>query len=347
MKIDSNTLRLTRPDLWDRFTRREEYENPIRDMHGRFPYWASQDRDIFRPSVSEYLYEQGLIKPEYPDGCKFALCVTHDIDVIYSSPYMKILNGLLSARQGDRKRTVREIGSACNRKSPFYNFKEILSLEEKYGVKSTWFFEALEPGEPEFRYRLSDVDSVLGDILDAGGEIGLHGGFDAPFNLDRLLIEKTRLEKVLGEKVTGYRSHYLKFQVPKTWELLEQAGFSYDSTLGYTDCMGFRSGMCHPYKPVNLNTGKEIDIIEFPLHVMDMSLFDRYMRLDFDGAWERVKDMINLIHDYGGVFVVNWHNTGLLEGSIERKMFEMFLKYCQKNNSLIMNLQNNTNLNKK
>lgn len=118
------------PDLWDRFTRREEYENPIRDMYGRFPYWASQDRDIFRPSVSEYLYEQGLIKPEYPDGCEFALCVTHDIDVVYSSPYMKILNGLLSARQGDRKRAVREIGSACNRKSPFYNFKEILALEE-------------------------------------------------------------------------------------------------------------------------------------------------------------------------------------------------------------------------
>lgn len=330
MKIDSNTLRLTRPDFWDRFTRREEYENPIRDMHGRFPYWASQDRDIFRPSVSEYLYEQGLIKPEYPDGCEFALCVTHDVDVIYSSPYMKILNGLLSARQGDRKRAVREIGSACNRKSPFYNFKEILSLEEKFGVKSTWFFQALEPGEPEFRYRLSDVDGVLGDILDAGGEIGLHGGFDAPFNLDRLLIEKTRLEKVLGEKVTGYRSHYLKFQVPETWELLAQAGFSYDSTLGYTDCMGFRSGMCHPYKPMNLNTGKEIDIIEFPLHVMDMSLFHQYMRLDFDGAWRVVKGMIDSVCECKGVFIVNWHNTYYLDDRIELKFIKKLIEYCQK-----------------
>ena len=93
MKIDSNALRQDRPDLWDRFTRREEYEVPIRDMHGRFPYWASRDRDIFRPSVSGFLYEHGLIKPEHPDGCEFALCVTHDIDAVYSSPYMKILNG--------------------------------------------------------------------------------------------------------------------------------------------------------------------------------------------------------------------------------------------------------------
>ena len=51
--------------------------------------------------------------------------------------------------------------------------------------------------------RLSDVEGVFGDILDAGCEIGLHGGFDAPFNLDRLLIEKRRLEKVLGEKAGG------------------------------------------------------------------------------------------------------------------------------------------------
>ncbi|MDY0278836.1 MAG: hypothetical protein RBQ97_12210, partial [Acholeplasma sp.] len=104
-----------------------------------------------------------------------------------------------------------------------------------------------------------------------------------------------RLEKVLGEKVTGYRSHYLKFQVPETWEILAQAGFSYDSTLGYTDCVGFRNGMCHPYHPVNLNTGNEIDIIELPLHVKDMSLFQQYMRLDFDGAWTIVKGMIDAV----------------------------------------------------
>ena len=339
MKIDNNTLRLNRPDLWDRFTRGEEYNNPIRDMHGRFPYWASQDRDIFRPSVSEYLYEQGLIKPKYPDGCEFALCVTHDIDVIYSSPYMKILNGLLSARQGDRKRAVREIGSVCNRKSPFYNFKEIVSLEEKYGVKSNWFFQALEPGDPEFRYRLSDVEGVLGDILDAGGEIGLHGGFDAPINLDRLLIEKRRLEKVLGEKVTGYRSHFLKFSVPETWELLTQARFSYDSTLGYTDCIGFRSGMCHPYHPMNLNTGKEIDITELPLHVMDMSLFHQYMRLDFDGAWRVVERMIESVCECKGVFVVNWHNTGFLHGSIERKIFEKVIRYSRERGAWIASVK--------
>lgn len=339
MKIDSNALRQDRPDLWDRFTRREEYEVPIRDMHGRFPYWASRDRDIFRPSVSGFLYEHGLIKPEYPDGCEFALCVTHDIDAVYSAPYMKILNGLRSARRGDLKGFARETCSVLDRKSPLYNFMDILSLEEKYGVKSTWFFQALEPGEPEFRYRLSDVENVFGDILDAGCEIGLHGGFDAPINLDRLLIEKRRLEKVLGEKAGGYRNHYLKLQVPLTWELLAQAGFLYDSTLGYNDCAGFRSGMCHPYRPVNLNTGKEIDIIELPLHVMDMTLFENYMRLDFNGAWKVVQGMIDLVRECRGVFVVNWHNTGYVDGRIELKMIEKVMEYCRVNGACMSSME--------
>ncbi len=103
MKIDSNALRQDRPDLWDRFTRREEYEVSIRDMHGRFPYWASRERDIFRPTVSEYLYEQGLIEPEYPDGCEFAVWVTHDIDNVYESPYAKVIGGFHALKQGDKK----------------------------------------------------------------------------------------------------------------------------------------------------------------------------------------------------------------------------------------------------
>ena len=48
----------------------------------------------------------------------------------------------------------------------------------------------------------------------------------------------------------------------------------------------FRNGMCHPFRPFNLQTGKAVDIIEIPQVIMDDSLFDTYMRLDPDHAWE-------------------------------------------------------------
>ncbi|MGV8108374.1 hypothetical protein [Methanospirillum sp.] len=70
-----------------------------------------------------------------------------------------------------------------------------------------------------------------------------------------------------------------------------------------------------------IDSRKEIDIVELPLNVMDMSLFQHDMRLDLDGAWRIVKEMINLVHQCGGVFVVNWHNSWLEQGSDERWIY--------------------------
>ncbi len=69
-------------ELWDLFTRKEEYSVTFRDAYERFPYYLSSHRNIFEPRVSKFLVENGL-KPQYPDGKKFAVCLTHDIDAIY------------------------------------------------------------------------------------------------------------------------------------------------------------------------------------------------------------------------------------------------------------------------
>jgi len=319
------------PHLLDRFLLQEEYEKPVKDMHGRIPYWASQQREIFHPSVSEYLYQIGHITPIYPQNNEFALCVTHDIDLIFKSIGQKMMDSLESLLRKDLSSFLYELLSFPNPKNPFYNFEEILLLEKEYGVRSTWFFQALEPGEPEFRYRLTDVSEAIKLITDAGGEIGLHGGFGTSENFELVEREKKRLEKILGKRVTGYRSHYLKFSVPHSWNILSEAGFEYDSTLGYTDCIGFRNGMCHPFKPINLKNQEYIDIIEIPLHVMEMSLFQHYMRLNIDEAFKLIREMIDAVHSCGGVFVVNWHNTGLLKESKERILFEKILGYCEEN----------------
>ena len=47
----------------------------------------------------------------------------------------------------------------------------------------------------------------------------------------------------------GYRNHYLRFKLPETWKYLADAGFEYDTTLGYSNALGYRNGMCHPFRP--------------------------------------------------------------------------------------------------
>lgn len=313
-------------ELWDLFTKKEEYNPPILDEYERFPYYLSSSRDIFEPKVSKYLIENGF-KPEYPDGKKFAVCLTHDIDVIKESNFRYALNSFRAVTRGHIREALRYPAYAINKKShPFWNFREIMKLEEKYGATSSFYFLALEPGEQNYAY---DLQSLRDDIryIDARGwEVGLHGGHRSYNNYEDLFKKKEKLESVLGKRIIGYRNHYLRFRTPETWELLSKAGFKYDTTFGYNDCAGFRNGMCHPFRPINLKTGKEIDIVEIPLTIMDCTLLRDYMRLDFNGSWEVTKKLIDSVAKYNGVITILWHNTYMLDENLD--FYKKILKYC-------------------
>lgn len=41
-------------ELWDLFTRKEEYSVTFRDAYERFPYYLSSHRNIFEPRVSKF-----------------------------------------------------------------------------------------------------------------------------------------------------------------------------------------------------------------------------------------------------------------------------------------------------
>jgi hypothetical protein len=71
-------------ELRDLFTRREEYTPLFLAQYGRFLYYLSKHRNILEPEVSKFLIENGL-NVEYPGNKKFAVCLTHNIDVVY--PY--------------------------------------------------------------------------------------------------------------------------------------------------------------------------------------------------------------------------------------------------------------------
>lgn len=317
-------------ELYDLFTRREEYNSLILDQYQRFPYYLSKHRNFLEPEVSKFLLKNGL-KVEYPDGKKFAVCLTHDIDVIYFSKLSTIYNTFKSLMNGQIKSALKMPFYQINKKwNPLWNFKDIMALEEAYSAKSSFYFMTSNKDINRINYYIEDLENELRSVLDSGWEVGLHGGYFSYNNLDEIKNEKNKLEKILGSKVVGYRNHFLRFKVPDTWELLYKAGFKYDATFGYADCIGFRNGMCHPFKPFNLNTNREIDIFEIPLNIMDCTLFD-YMKLDVDRAWEITKLLIDTVEKYNGVIAVLWHNTYMQDENL--RFYEKILKYCYDKNA--------------
>jgi peptidoglycan/xylan/chitin deacetylase (PgdA/CDA1 family) len=313
-------------ELWDLFTKKEEYNLTFSDQYERFPYYLSSQRDVFDPKVSRFLVENGL-RPEYPEGKKFAVCLTHDIDFVYPEKMYTIVETAKAFAKGNLIDAVKMPFSRINKKcNPYWNFREIMELEAKYDAKSSFYFLALNPGEKDFNYKIEDLEAELKFISDQGWEVGLHGGYESYKSLEDLKEKKYRIENVLGKQIIGYRNHYLRFKVPDTWELLSKAGFKYDTTFGYHDCAGFRNGVCHPFRPFNRNTGEQIGILELPLIIMDRTLLKDYMRLDVKKAWELIKRLVDKVEQYNGVVTVLYHNNTLNEGE-NRKCYEKLLKY--------------------
>jgi peptidoglycan/xylan/chitin deacetylase (PgdA/CDA1 family) len=327
--MNMHTILQKNPDVWALFTRREEYQSIMRDKYNRFSYHASKYREIFTPKSSEYLIKNGF-HAEYPDNKPFAVCLTHDIDDLYTAKRVKVLEALGYLRNTQFSSCIDSFSQMRSKKLPLWNFSDIVKLEDRYDAKSSFYFMVQDRGDLDYNYDINDCESVIGGLLDKGYEVGLHGGHKAYNDLGEIKEKKKRLEKVLNKKVTGYRNHYLRFNVPETWSLLSDAGFLYDTTLGYNDCAGFRNGMCHPFKPFDLKTNKPIEILEIPLIIMDRTLKVN-MNLDNARAWEISKMLIDTVEKYEGVLTVLWHNNDLV--GEQRKFYEKILKYCAEKNA--------------
>ena len=331
-----NSLAMIEKDseFWDLFTKREEYNPKKLDEHGRFTFVNSSYNDIFVPHVSKHLKDCGQ-KVEWPDNKRFAVCLTHDVDDIYPPFKHTLMSSVYCLKKLKFNALKKQIfwKKKDKKSSPYINFRQIMKLEDKFGAKSSFYFIAAKEDIKRFRYDIEDIKNELEFISDSGWEVGLHGGYYSYNSFEEIVIEKNRLEDVLGKKVIGFRNHYLRFNVPDSWELLSKAGFKYDTTFGYSDMIGFRNGMCHPFKPYNLNENREIDILEIPLVVMDGALFD--VATSFDDAWKHTKYLINTVEECNGVITFLWHNS-VFDWPFRTSwkiLYENILKYCYEKNA--------------
>jgi hypothetical protein len=165
---------------WDIFTCKEEYDPPVLDKYDRFPYYASKNRNIFEPHVSRFLVDQGY-HPGYPDDKPFAVCLTHDIDVLHKPITTKTHETLGKIRKArfsecSFSEYVDNIALMVSKKLPFFNFSDIMALEDRYDAKSSFYFLVLKRGEQDYSYRIEECESDIGNISDGGWEVGLHGG---------------------------------------------------------------------------------------------------------------------------------------------------------------------------
>jgi len=199
--------------------------------------------------------------------------------------------------------------------------------EIEKGLGSTYYFIPYRgrPGEqlagpaPKRRaakYDLDDVAEHLQRLSGDGCEIGLHG-IDAWLRPEAGRAERSRIAEAAGQPAPGVRMHWLYF-AEHSPRALEEAGFTYDSTFGYNDAVGFRPGTSQAFCPPTAER-----ILELPLNIQDTALFypDR-MDLSESEAMDSCKKLIQFASLFGGALTLNWHTRSL---SPERLWGEFYL----------------------
>ena len=308
-------------------SRFEELQSDERDMHGRFlaaQSVALKHNFLHRPIVDEYgLALQQVIElllPGWrPPERKLRVKLSHDVDEV-GIP-LDLTNSLGHTMKRHKPfATLRDLlGPAFGlRPSLLEAVFRIAELSKGHGLASALYWKNSPKSEWDSGYDLSmkDVHEVVSHLKNEGVELGVHPSYYTFDNLQRLGDEVEHICEVFDESRVGGRQHFLRWH-PRTWHDWEKCGLAYDSTVGFSDHIGFRAGTCVPYRPWSLELNREIDLLEIPLLAMDVTLA-YYMHLAPEESVELLLQCAERCKIVGGVFTLLWHNRSLLDPNYGR-----------------------------
>ena len=269
---------------------------------------------------------------------RLKVALTHDIDRTVKT-YQYLTHFFKALKNLNLSRVLYEITSYKQREKVYWNFEEIINIENSYGVKSTFFFliESIPFNLFDIsnwklslgRYDINDpriVEIIL--FLDKNGwEIGLHGSYLSFNDVNLLKKEKAILENILGHEIIGVRQHYLNLN-ENTWRLQKESGFNYDSSWGPNRTIGFKENRYTPFSP--LNDSFKV----FPLSLMDFCYLNTINRTPV------LNDIINICLEKDSILVINWHNDCFNEKEKPgfNKAYREIIEVCFDNNALFNTL---------
>jgi peptidoglycan/xylan/chitin deacetylase (PgdA/CDA1 family) len=209
---------------------------------------------------------------------------------------------------------------ACE--NPYNNINDYITIEEKFGVKSTFFFRVkYENG------KCIDYEDEIQTLLEGGWEIGLHCDPASVDNFDSMYQEKKELESITKKPVRANRSHFLAYSkiLPN---ILNRLGFVYDSSVMVSKS---RIGISPPGFFLVDN------VIEFPITIMDAYMFT-YMHVTEDKIINTIRYALGSARKYKGTFnilTIVWHSNVLkMTGGRKYKEILEYLS-CQKDVKLV------------
>jgi len=291
--------------------------------------------DLHIAMLREWILSAGISFveiPPVPAGKDFIVSLTHDIDFIgirqhkfdhtmWGFLYRSTAGSLIEVAKGRMSvgKLLKVWRSAASLPFVYLGWAKDFwipfdwYLEVEKGLPATYYLipfkrrngDNVKAAHAERRgtaYDITDMPEWAAKLREAGCELGVHG-IDAWCNVMKGREELRRVSAVTGEKKVGIRMHWL-LRDENTFRTLEESGYDYDSTIGFNETPGYRSGTSQAFRPLGSGT-----LMELPMHIQDGALFyPKRLGLTDATAWKLCEGMMENAQKLGGVLTLLWHD---------------------------------------
>jgi hypothetical protein len=320
-------------------TRYEEYLPHINDKHNRF---QAEDSILFKmnmlekPLVNIWAIDFGNKLQEFYPNLKikkhnYEFIPTYDVDAAWAYKNKGIFRTVAASLRDffnldfvEWKRRRRVILGL--EEDPFDTFDLQIQLQKELNLHPLYFILCGEYDMNDKNISLrndhfQDLIKRLGDYA----RVGIHPSYSSYLNKEKVRNELTRLSQVLNREITMSRQHFLRLNMPLTYQILIDLDITDDYTMGYPSQTGFRAGIADTFPFFDLEHDNVTSLNIHPFAVMDGTLRD-YLDLNPEESYARVAKLIQEVKDVNGKFILLWHNETLSDEKRWKGWLELYRK---------------------
>ncbi|MDF1694596.1 MAG: hypothetical protein P1U56_02135 [Saprospiraceae bacterium] len=240
--------------------------------------------------------------------------ITHDVDRYYKWKNTKSIAGEIGRifRNQSTWSYSEAWNSFKNRKrvDPFSNLSMVAEMDKRMGLKSVFYIMTTEEIHPQnindYNLQHSTIQAELKELISIGAEIGLHPGIYTYNDEKRMLNQKASLEEAIQQEVVRSRQHYLKYEYPETFKILESVGIQNDSSILVDLTLEEDREKRSTYIMLD-EEGNTMNISQTPLVFMDT----HHIQLKDDRILELLEERIAPAKKDGGEIMILWHNNNI------------------------------------
>lgn len=331
-------------------SRYEEYLPHVKDHYERFPASESlafQNDFLDKPMVDIWAYKfRTLLLEKFEDQKdelsnkerKFNYISTIDVDSAFQYKHKGFTRNLGGIMKDLFQFNIRDIWMRFLvifnlRRDPFDMFKMLLALKIKYKINTVFFFllseyttydKNISPGNVHYKLLIKNIADYA--------EVGIHPSYFSMKKELKIKKEKSILEDIVNFPITRSRQHYLRVELPETYQHLVDLEIKEEYSMGYASHYGFRASTCTPFYFYDLDFEIQTPLKVFPFAVMDTTLRD-YMSFTPKKSFNTIIQLAKEIRKVDGTLITIFHNESVSGSGRWRgwgRLYEGLLKELSK-----------------